>query len=121
MSIPFSVTEERSAYVKAGQALSVKIVFENDKVFTQQITAKAEAAIRYNVNLDFASGSQGIDIVFDPTIHQYEVTLKVPTQIESTDMVTTNISSDISKVWGQFAYLSGQCNLTDATAPVQYL
>ena len=120
LSIPFSVTEERSAYVKAGQALSVKIVFENDKVFTQQITAKAEAAIRYNVNLDFASGSQGIDIVFDPTIHQYEVTLKVPTQIESTDMVTTNISSDISKVWGQFAYLSGQCNLTDATAPVQF-
>lgn len=120
LSIPFSVTETRSAYVKAGQALSVKIVFENDKVFTQQITAKAEAAIRYNVNLDFASGSQGIDIVFDPTIHQYEVTLKVPTQIESTDMVTTNISSDISKVWGQFAYLSGQCNLTDATAPVQF-
>ncbi|MBM6946053.1 MULTISPECIES: PCMD domain-containing protein [Bacteroides] len=120
LSIPFSVTETRSAYVKAGQALSVKIVFENDKVFTQQITAKAEAAIRYNVNLDFASGSQGIDIVFDPTIHQYEVTLKVPTQIESTDMVTTNISSDVSKVWGQFAYLSGQCNLTDATAPVQF-
>lgn len=119
-NIEFVKGEARAAYVKAEQPLSIKLDFGDNKVFTQQITASAEAAHLYKVTLDASDASATINISVDQTIHQYEVTLGVPTKVESKDMVTTNISLDVSKVWGQFAYLSGQCNLTDATAPVQF-
>ena len=35
-------------------------------------------------------------------------------------MVTSDIKNDASKVWGQFAYLSGSCNLAEITSPVQF-
>lgn len=119
LSIPFSATETRAAYVKAEQPLSIRLDFGDSKIFTQQITANAEAATRYNVTLDVTSGSAGINIEFDPRIHQYEVTLEVPTKMED-HIVTTDISTDVSKVWGQFAYLTGECNITGATDPVQF-
>lgn len=119
-NIEFKENETRAAYVKAEQPLSIKLDFGESKVFTQQITESAEAAHLYKVTLDASTTSATINISVDQTIHQYEVTLGVPTQIESTDMVTTNIAADASKVWGQFAYLTGQCNLTEVTAPVQF-
>lgn len=119
LSIPFVTGEARSAYVKAGQPLSVYVDFGGGSVFTQQITDNAEAACRYNVNLDITDGMAGIDITFDPTIHQYTVTLQIPSEIKA-DLVTTDISTDVSKVWGQFAYLAGQCNLKEVTDPVQF-
>ena len=112
--------EERAAYVKAGQALTVKVDFGNGKSFSQQIASKAEAAYHYKVNLDITEGNAGFDISVDQTIHQYDVTVKVPTKQESVDMVTDDIRSDASKVWGQFAYLSGTCNLEEITSPVQF-
>lgn len=120
LSIPFVEGEERAAYVKAGQALTVKVDFGNGKSFSQEITAKAEAAYHYKVNLDITEGNAGFDISVDQTIHQYDVTVKVPTKQESVDMVTDDIRSDASKVWGQFAYLSGTCNLEEITSPVQF-
>lgn len=120
LSIPFVEGEERAAYVKAGQALTVKVDFGNGKSFSQEITAKAEAAYHYKVNLDITEGNAGFDISVDQTIHQYDVTVKVPTKQESVDMVTDDIRSDASKVWGQFAYLSGSCNLEEITSPVQF-
>ena len=120
LSIPFVEGEERAAYVKAGQALTVKVDFGNGKSFSQEITAKAEAAYHYKVNLDITEGNAGFDISVDQTIHQYDVTVKVPTKQESADMVTDDIRSDASKVWGQFAYLSGTCNLEEITSPVQF-
>lgn len=120
LSIPFIEGEERAAYVKAGQALTVKVDFGNGKSFSQEITAKAEAAYHYKVNLDITEGNAGFDISVDQTIHQYDVTVKVPTKQESVDMVTDDIRSDASKVWGQFAYLSGTCNLEEITSPVQF-
>lgn len=120
LSIPFAEDETRSAYVKAGQALTVKVDFGNGKSFSQEITPKAEAAYHYNVNLDITEGNAGFDISVDQTVHQYEVTVMVPTKQESTDMVTNDIRNDVSKVWGQFAYLSGICNLTEVTSPVQF-
>lgn len=120
LSIPFVEGEERAAYVKAGQALTVKVDFGNGKSFSQEITAKAEAAYHYKVNLDITDGNAGFDISVDQTIHQYDVTVKVPTKQESVDMVTDDIRSDASKVWGQFAYLSGSCNLEEITSPVQF-
>lgn len=120
LSIPFVKDESRAAYVKAGQSLTVKVDFGNGKSFSQQITEKTEAAYYYKVNLDVTEGNASFDISVDQTIHQYEVTVKVPTKQESADMVTGDIRNDISKVWGQFAYLSGACNLEEITSPVQF-
>lgn len=120
LSIPFGENETRAAYVKAGQALTVKVDFGNGKSFSQEITSKAEAAYHYKVNLDITEGNAGFDISVDQTIHQYDVTVKVPTKQESADMVTSDIKNDASKVWGQFAYLSGTCNLAEITSPVQF-
>ncbi len=120
LSIPFGENETRAAYVKAGQALTVKVDFGNGKSFSQEITTKAEAAYHYKVNLDITEGNAGFDISVDQTIHQYDVTVMVPTKQESADMVTSDIKNDASKVWGQFAYLSGTCNLAEITSPVQF-
>lgn len=120
LSIPFVEDEARAAYVKAGQPLTVKVDFGNGKSFSQEITSKAEAAYHYKVNLDITEGNGGFDISVDQTIHQYDVTVKVPTKQESADMVTSDIKNDASKVWGQFAYLSGSCNLAEITSPVQF-
>lgn len=120
LSIPFGEDETRAAYVKAGQALTVKVDFGNGKSFSQEITTKAEAAYHYKVNLDITEGNAGFDISVDQTIHQYDVTVMVPTKQESADMVTSDIKNDASKVWGQFAYLSGSCNLAEVTSPVQF-
>ena len=120
LSIPFGENETRAAYVKAGQALTVKVDFGNGKSFSQEITSKAEAAYHYKVNLDITEGNAGFDISVDQTIHQYDVTVMVPTKQESADMVTSDIKDDVSKVWGQFAYLSGSCNLAETTSPVQF-
>lgn len=118
LSIPFVKDESRAAYVKAGKSLTVKVDFGNGKSFSQQITEKTEAAYYYKVNLDVTEGNASFDISVDQTIHQYEVTVKVPTI--SSDLVTSDISNDASKVWGQFAYLSGICNLEEITSPVQF-
>lgn len=120
LSIPFGEDEIRAAYVKAGQALTVRVDFGNGKSFSQEITSKAEAAYHYKVNLDITEGNAGFDISVDQTIHQYDVTVMVPTKQESTDMVTDDIRNDVSKVWGRFAYLSGSCNLAEITSPVQF-
>lgn len=120
LSIPFVEDEARAAYVKAGQPLTVKVDFGNGKSFSQEITSKAEAAYHYKVNLDITEGNAGFDISVDQTIHQYDVTVKVPTKQESADMVTSDIKNDASKVWGQFAYLSGSCNLAEITSLVQF-
>ena len=120
LSIPFGENETRAAYVKAGQALTVKVDFGNGKSFSQEITSKAEAAYHYKVNLDIMEGNAGFDISVDQTIHQSDVTVMVPTKQESADMVTSDIKNDVSKVWGQFAYLSGSCNLAEITSPVQF-
>ena len=120
LSIPFVKDETRTAYVKAGQSLTVKVDFGNGKTFSQEIVSKSEAAYHYKVTLDITDSNAGIDISVDQTIHQYDVTVKVPTKQESADMVTSDIRNDASKVWGQFAYLSGACNLEEITSPVQF-
>ena len=120
LCISFAKDETRAAYVKSGQALTLKVDFGNGKVFSQQITENAEAAYYYKVNLDITEGNATFDITVDQTIHQYEVVVKVPTKQESTDLKTEDIKNDVSKVWGQFAYLSGTCSLQDAASPVQF-
>lgn len=120
LSIPFVKDESRTAYVKAGQSLTVKVDFGNGKTFSQEIVSKSKAAYHYKVTLDITDSNAGIDISVDQTIHQYDVTVKVPTKQESADMVTSDIRNDASKVWGQFAYLSGACNLEEITSPVQF-
>lgn len=119
-TIPFVKDETRAAYVKAGQPLTVKVDFGGGSVFSQTIIESAEAAYHYKVNLDITEGNASFDITVDQTIHQYDVTVKVPTKQESPDLKTDNIRMDVSKVWGQFAYLSGVCNLEEITSPVQF-
>ena len=120
LSISFVKDETRTAYVKAGQSLTVKVDFGNGKTFSQEIVSKSKAAYHYKVTLDITDSNAGIDISVDQTIHQYDVTVKVPTKQENADMVTSDIRNDASKVWGQFAYLSGACNLEEITSPVQF-
>lgn len=120
LSIPFVKDETRTAYVKAGQSLTIKVDFGNGKTFSQEIVSKSKAAYHYKVTLDITDSNARIDISVDQTIHQYDVTVKVPTKQESADMVTSDIRNDASKVWGQFAYLSGACNLEEVTSPVQF-
>ena len=119
-TIPFVKDETRAAYVKAGQPLTVKVDFGGGSVFSQTIIESAEAAYHYKVNLDITEGNASFDITVDQTIHQYDVMVKVPTKQESTDLKTDDIRMDVSKVWGQFAYLSGVCNLEEITSPVQF-
>lgn len=119
-TISFAKDETRAAYVKVGQALTVKVDFKNGKIFSQKIVDETKAAYHYKVKLDVTEGSASFDVSVDQTIHQYTVTIQVPTKQESADMVTDNIRLDISKVWGQFAYLSGTCNLETITSPVQF-
>lgn len=119
-TIPFVKDETRAAYVKAGQPLTIKVDFGGGSVFSQTIIESAEAAYHYKVNLDITEGNASFDITVDQTIHQYDVTVKVPTKQESPDLKTDNIRMDVSKVWGQFAYLSGVCNLEEITSPVQF-
>lgn len=119
-TIPFVKDETRAAYVKAGQPLTVKVDFGGGSVFSQTIIESAEAAYHYKVNLDITEGNASFDITVDQTIRQYDVTVKVPTKQESPDLKTDNIRMDVSKVWGQFAYLSGVCNLEEITSPVQF-
>lgn len=120
LSIPFVKDETRKAYVKAGQKLTLRIDFGQGKQFTNVVTDETKSAYYYNVKLDITEGNAGIDISVDQTIHQYLVTVRVPTKQESSDMVTDDIRYDVSKVWGQFAYLSGTCNLEEVTSAVQF-
>lgn len=120
LSIPFVKDETRKAYVKSGQKLTLRIDFGQGKQYTQVVTDEAKSAYYYNVKLDVTEGNAGIDISVDQTIHQYLVTISVPTKQESSDMVTDDIRYDVSKVWGQFAYLSGSCNLDEVTSAVQF-
>lgn len=120
LSIPFVKDETRKAYVKAGQRLTLRIDFGQGKQFTNVVTDETKSAYYYNVKLDITEGNAGIDISVDQTVHQYVVTVSVPTKQESSDMVTDDIRFDVSKVWGQFAYLSGKCNLESVTEPVQF-
>lgn len=120
LSIPFVKDETRKAYVKAGQKLTLRIDFGQGKQFTNVVTDETKSAYYYNVKLDITEGNAGIDISVDQTIHQYLVTVRVPTKQESSDMVTDDIGYDVSKVWGQFAYLSGTCNLEEVTSEVQF-
>ena len=80
-NIEFKEGETRAAYVKAEQPLSIKLDFGSDKVFTKQITASAEAAHLYKVTLEAGDAQTGITITLDQTIHQYEVTLEIPTNL----------------------------------------
>lgn len=118
--IPFVKDETRAAYVKSGQPLTIKVDFGEGSTFSQIITESAEAAYYYKVNLDITEGNASFDVTVDQTIHQYDVTVKVPTKQDSPDLKTDDIRMDASKVWGQFAFLSGACNLEEITSPVQF-
>ena len=125
LALTYTSTETRPAYVKAGQKLEIMIMgavnAENGKsfVFSNVIAEDAQPAHRYNVHYDVnTEGSSTIDIAVDPTIHEYEITLGVP--LEPDGVATTAIAGDYSRVWGQFAYLAGQCTLVSATDPVEF-
>lgn len=118
--IPFVKDETRAAYVKSGQPLTIKVDFGEGSTFSQTITESAEAAYYYKVNLDITEGNASFDVTVDQTIHQYDVTVKVPTKQDSPDLKTDDIRMNASKVWGQFAFLSGACNLEEITSPVQF-
>lgn len=123
LNVLFEAAETRAAYVKANQTLHIKLdLTPNGGTATsveQEIVEKALPAYRYNVIYDVnLEGTGNIDISVDQNRHEYEITLGVPLK---PDGVTTGaIAGDASKVWGTFAYLSGQCSLVEPASPVQF-
>lgn len=116
--LQFDKDETRSAYVKAGQKLSVELTV-NGKAYSQKITDKALPAYRYRVNYKVSpSGTGSIDISVDQNRHEYEVTLGVP--LKADGVTTVAIGSDPSKVWGQFAILDGISTFAASEDPVQF-
>ncbi len=122
----FAKDEVRSAYVKAGQKLTIDLAVgqtegqtEGQKVFSQTITEKALPAYRYKVNYDVnTTGTGSIDISVDQNRQEYEITLGVP--LKADGVTTVPIAGDASKVWGQFAVLDGISTFAASENPVQF-
>lgn len=116
--LSFGKDETRSAYLKAGQKLTIDLTVAQ-KVFNQTITESALPAYRYKVNYDVnTTGTGSIDISVDQNRQEYEITLGVP--LKADGVTTVPIAGDASKVWGQFAILDGISSFADATSPVQF-
>lgn len=125
LSIPFSSSEEREAYVKSGQPLNISLYITPEggeqQYIDNVIAESAKAAYRYNINFDVQQDSNGkvnISVSVDKTLNQYDVTLVIPNKPEG--VTTYDISNDVSKVWGKFAILSGECSYLEPSAPVQF-
>ena len=125
LSIPFAAEETREAYLKSGQPLTVSLYVTpnggEQLSFDNTITESAKAAYRYNINFDVQedpNGKVNISVSVDQTLNQYDVTLVMPNEPEG--VTTNNISSDVSKVWGKFAFLSGECSYLEPVSPVQF-
>lgn len=122
--LTFASDETRSAYVKAGQSLTASITLTPKggvaQTLTQEITASALAATRYKINYDVnVEGTGNITVIIDQNRHEYEVTLDVP--LKPDGVSTSAISGNPAKVWGQFAFLEGQCTLVNPTSPIEFM
>ncbi len=116
--LAFSKDEARSAFVKAGQKLTIDLTVAQ-KVFNQTITENALPAYRYKVNYDVnTEGTGSIDITVDQNRQEYEITLGVP--LKADGVTTVPIAGDASKVWGQFAVLDGISTFAASENPVQF-
>lgn len=125
LSVPFSASETREAYVKAGQKLNISLYITPEggeqQVIDNVIAESAKAAYRYNINFDVQqdpNGKVNISVSVDKTLNQYDVTLVIPNKPEG--VTTSDISNDVSKVWGKFAILSGECSYLEPSASVQF-
>lgn len=123
LNIVFGAAETRSAYVKANQSLQITLTLTpnggKETSVTQSIVENALPAYRYNVKYDVdLEGSGNINVSVDKNRHEYEITLGVPLK---PDGVTTDaIAGDASKIWGTFAYLSGQCSFVEPSSPIMF-
>ena len=125
LSIPFYAEETREAFLKSGQPLTVSLYVTpnggEQQSIDNTIAESAKAAYRYNVNFDVQEDSNGkvnISVSVDQTLNQYDVTLVIPDKPEG--IATNSISNDVSKVWGKFAILSGECSYLEPVSPVQF-
>lgn len=118
LNLLFGPVETRPAYVKADQALVAALALPGGKTFSQQLVERAAAAYHYKVTFDMTDGNGDFNVTVDPSKREYTVILKVPTA--SPDLQTEDIANDASKVWGQFAYLSGTCKLTEGEVVFNY-
>lgn len=123
LSLVFSATETRAAYVKANQPLQIALTLTpnggEETSVTQNIVENALPAYRYNVKYDVnLEGSGDINVSVDQNRHEYEITLGIP--LKPDGVSTTAIAGDASKVWGKFAYLEGQCTFVEPTSPVEF-
>lgn len=123
LSIVFNSTETRSAYVKAGQALKALLNLTpnggSPTNVEQTIVENALPAYRYNVIYDVnTEGTGDINISVDQDRHEYEITLGVP--LKPDGVSTIAIAGNAEKVWGTFAYLSGQCTFIEPTSPIEF-
>lgn len=122
-NINFGGDENREAYVKVGQSLSVKLALTPNggqpTEFERIVTENALAAYRYNVNFDVnTDGNGNITVSVDINRNEYEVTLGVP--LKPDGVSTVAVAGDPSKVWGKFAYISGLCTLVDPSDPIEF-
>lgn len=114
LNVVFAPAETRPAYVKANQPLKVALALPGGKTFSKQFVETAKSAYHYKLTFDMTDGKGDFNVSVDPSKHEYTVILKIPTT--SPDLQTENIANNVSKVWGQFAYLSGTCKLEGAVS-----
>lgn len=114
LNVVFAPAETRPAYVKANQPLKVALALPGGKTFSKQFVETAKAAYHYKLTFDMTDGKGDFNVSVDQSKHEYTVILKIPTT--SPDLQTENIANNVSKVWGQFAYLSGTCKLEGAVS-----
>ena len=114
LNVVFAPAETRPAYVKANQPLKVALALPGGKTFSKQFVEIAKAAYHYKLTFDMTDGKGDFNVSVDQSKHEYTVILKIPTT--SPDLQTENIANNVSKVWGQFAYLSGTCKLEGAVS-----
>lgn len=121
--LEFASTEDRAAYVLAGQPLNITLTFTPQggeaQQYTQTIVDEAQPAYHYVVKYDVDNtGTGNITVSVNQNKTEYEVTLGIP--LKPDGLSTIPISGDNSKVWGKYAVLDGMCSFVEPASPVQF-
>lgn len=110
----FTADETRAAFVRAGRSLVLRLSLTphgaQERTLEYTLVPQTKAAHHYRLRLDVdVTGTGGIHVQADPTIHEYEITLGVP--LKADGLTTLPIDGDYNKVWGKKATLSALVTL----------
>lgn len=118
-TVDFVQNETRAAYFPADDLTALLSLTNTDnKSFTlSQKVTDIKAQYHYKFNYDVTNeGSGEFNITVDQTTNNYIVNITVPL----TSDADPSLHVDDADAWGQFAYLYGRSELTDATEPLMF-